>query len=131
MSLQEDVIPVPSLLLDSRRISQVLYNLLTNAIRYTPENGEVRISTRTLSRTGRDWLQISVRDNGCGIAAVDLPYIFEHFYRADKARDKKSGGSGIGLAIVKQLIEIHGGFVEAHSELGKGCQFDVFLPIQQ
>ena len=131
VSLLEEVAPVPSLLLDARRISQVFYNLLTNAIRYTPENGEVRISTRTLSRAGSDWLQISVRDNGCGIAPADLPYIFEHFYRADKARDKKSGGSGIGLAIVKQLVEIHGGFVEAHSELGKGCQFDVFLPIQQ
>ena len=129
MSLTEEVTPVPTLLLDARRISQVFYNLLTNAIRYTPENGEVRISTHTLSRAGSDWLQISVRDNGCGIATADLPFIFEHFYRADKARDKKSGGSGIGLAIVKQLVEIHGGFVEAHSEPGKGCQFDVFLPL--
>lgn len=129
VSLKEEVTTVPVLLLDSRRISQVIYNLLTNAIRYTPENGEICVSTCTLSHDGSDWLQISVSDNGCGIAANDLPYIFEHFYRADKARDKKSGGSGIGLAIVKQLVEIHGGFVEAQSEIGKGSQFNVFLPI--
>ncbi len=131
VSLKEEVTPVPTLLLDARRISQVLYNLLTNAIRYTPENGEVRISSQTVSHSHKNWVKITIHDNGCGIAAADLPYIFEHFYRADKARDKKSGGSGIGLAIVKQLIEIHGGFVEVQSEIGQGSQFSVYLPIQQ
>lgn len=121
----------PPLLLDERRINQVLYNLLTNAIRYTPENGEVSVNTQTISRSNKDWLCIDVQDTGCGIAAEDLPFIFEHFYRADQARDKKSGGSGIGLAIVKQLVEIHGGFVEVHSEVGKGSRFSVLLPIVQ
>jgi len=99
------------------------------AIRYTPKNGEVCVSTQTVSRDNKSWLQISVIDNGCGIAPEDLPFIFEHFYRADQARDKKSGGSGIGLAIVKQLVEIHGGFVEVHSEVDIGSRFSVFLPI--
>jgi len=129
VSLREELTPTPKIPVDSRRISQVLYNLLTNAIRYTPENGEVSISTRIVARSNRDWLQIDISDNGCGIAEEDLPFVFEHFYRADKARDKKSGGSGIGLAIVKQLVEIHGCSVEAHSTLGKGSRFSVLLPI--
>ena len=128
VTLQEDFAEVSAISLDPRRISQVLYNLLTNAIRYTPENGEVSVSTRLVSRKNKDWLQIEVGDTGCGIAPADLPFIFEHFYRADESRDKKSGGSGIGLAIVKQLTEIHGGFVEVRSEVGKGSQFSVFLP---
>jgi len=129
VSLREELMPTPNILMDSRRISQVLYNLLTNAIRYTPENGEVSIGARIVARNNRDWLQIDISDNGCGIAEEDLPFVFEHFYRADKARDKKSGGSGIGLAIVKQLVEIHGGSVEVHSTLGKGSRFSVLLPI--
>ena len=128
VALREDLAEVPAISLDPRRISQVLYNLLTNAIRYTPENGEVSVSTRLVSHKNKDWLQIKVGDTGCGIAPADLPFIFEHFYRADESRDKKSGGSGIGLAIVKQLTEIHGGFVEVRSEVGKGSQFSVFLP---
>lgn len=129
VALREDLAGVPTISLDPRRISQVLYNLLTNAIRYTPENGEVSVSTRLVSHKNKDWLQIKVGDTGCGIAPADLPFIFEHFYRADESRDKKSGGSGIGLAIVKQLTEIHGGFVEVRSEVGKGSQFSVFLPV--
>lgn len=130
VSICASLMPVPVLALDSRRINQVLYNLLTNAIRYTPENGEVCVSTKTISHKNTDWLQLSILDNGCGIAPEDLPFIFEHFYRADMARDKKSGGSGIGLAIVKQLVELHGGFVEVHSKVGEGSQFEVFLPIK-
>ena len=129
VSLREDLAALPAILIDPRRISQVLYNLLTNAIRYTPENGEVSVSTRLVSRKNKDWLQIEVGDTGCGIASTDLPFIFEHFYRADEARDKKSGGSGIGLAIVKQLTETHGGFVEVHSEVDQGSRFAVFLPV--
>jgi len=129
VSILEDLTSAPALVLDSRRINQVLYNLLTNAIRYTPENGEVSVTTQTVFRSNKDWLQIDIKDNGCGIAPEDLPFVFEHFYRADMARDKKSGGSGIGLAIVKQLVEIHGGFVKVQSEVGKCSQFSVFLPI--
>lgn len=131
VSIREELPLAPALLVDPRRISQVLYNLLTNAIRYTPENGEVSVSTRTISHNNQNWLRIDVQDTGCGIAPEDLPFVFEHFYRADPARDKKTGGSGIGLAIVQQLVEIHGGFVEAQSEVGQGSLFSVFLPIPQ
>ena len=131
ISIHEELKPSPPLLLDSRRLSQIIYNLLTNAIRYSPENGEVRVSTDMVRHNNTDWLRIEVLDNGCGILPEDMPLIFQHFYRADKSRNKKSGGSGIGLAIVKQLAEIHGGFVEAHSEHGKGSRFSVFLPVTE
>lgn len=130
ISIHEELKPSPPLLLDSRRLSQIIYNLLTNAIRYSPENGEVRVSTEIVHHNDTDWVRIEVLDTGCGILPEDMPLIFEHFYRADKSRDKKSGGSGIGLAIVKQLAEIHGGFVKADSEHGKGSRFSVFLPTQ-
>ena len=70
----------------------------------------------------------SVQDTGVGISEGDLPHVFDHFYRADKSRDRKSGGTGIGLAIVKQLAELHGGYVKAESHVGKGSVFTVFLP---
>jgi two-component system sensor histidine kinase BaeS len=70
-----------------------------------------------------------LRTTGIGISEEDLPFVFDHFYRSDKSRDKKSGGSGIGLAIVRQLIEIHGGLVEAVSRPGKGSSFRLFLPL--
>lgn len=131
ITLKTELAPAPFLQLDSRRISQILYNLLTNAIRYSPDSGEVHILSHVVWRDGRNWLCIEVLDHGCGIAPEDLPFVFEHFYRADKARDKKSGGSGIGLAIVKRLTEIHGGFVEVHSEPGQGSRFVLYLPVSR
>ena len=103
----------------------------TDATLIDEDSGEVRILSHVVWRDGRNWLCIEVLDHGCGIAPEDLPFVFEHFYRADKARDKKSGGSGIGLAIVKRLTEIHGGFVEAHSEPGQGSRFVLYLPVSR
>ncbi|EAX47355.1 integral membrane sensor signal transduction histidine kinase [Thermosinus carboxydivorans Nor1] len=120
---------VPEISIDVMRINQVLYNLLSNAVRYTPANGKIEAVTAVVNLDSREYVAISIRDNGKGISADDLPHIFEHFYRADFARDRKSGGSGIGLAIVKQLVELHGGKVEAKSELGKGSEFTVYLPV--
>ena len=131
ISLRVQTETVPEILVDVRRINQVLYNLLTNAIFYTPQNGAIRVSTELAFFKSKEWLQISIRDTGCGVALEDLPHIFDHFYRADKSRDKKSGGSGIGLAIVKQLVEIHGGIIEASSELGNGSCFCIYLPLMQ
>ncbi len=120
---------IPLLAVDASRITQVLYNLLTNAIRYTPAGGRVIVTTGQTRVGQADWLQLSVCDNGQGIAAADLPYIFEQFYRADKSRARKSGGSGIGLAIVKKLVETHGGRVEVESTPGQGSCFNVYLPL--
>ena len=87
------------------------------------------MTTALTSEEGKQYLKISFTDDGLGISAEDLPYIFEHFYRGDKSRDRKSGGSGIGLAIVKQLVEIHGGRVFVTSKLGEGSTFTVLLPV--
>lgn len=122
-----DLKEIPEVNVDPLRINQVVYNLLSNAIRYTPNGGKVEAETNVVQESGRRYLTILVRDNGKGIGPNDLSHVFEHFYRADFARDRKSGGSGIGLAIVKQLIELHGGKVEVKSELGKGSEFKVYL----
>lgn len=85
----------------------VLRNLISNALRYTPENGEIVVHAS--QKDGEAILNVT--DTGRGIAVEDLPYVFDRFYRADKSRSRSSGGSGIGLAIVKQLVEAHGGKV--------------------
>lgn len=122
---------LPTLLLDPDRMHQVFYNLLTNAIRYSPAQGEIQIRTLLTvdGNGGRRWVQLLFADQGTGIAPEDLPYIFDHFYRGDKSRDRKSGGSGLGLAIVKQLVENHGGQVAVESHLGEGSVFQVLLPV--
>ena len=120
---------IPEISVDSMRINQVIYNLLSNAIRYTPDNGKVEAVTALVQEGNKAYVAISIRDNGQGISAEDLVHIFKHFYRADLARDRKNRGSGIGLAIVKQLVELHGGKTEVKSELGAGSEFTVYLPV--
>ncbi len=120
---------LPEISVDADRISQVFYNIIVNAVRYAPEQGVIKVTTALTSKESKKYLQISFTDDGLGIPLEDLPYIFEHFYRGDKSRDRKSGGSGIGLAIVKQLVEIHGGQVMVTSKLGEGSTFIVLLPV--
>jgi len=123
-------ITVPSDLIadvDSERIGQVLRNLLTNAIAFTPVYGRVEIS----AHPSDDWVQVSVKDTGVGIAAEDLPFVFERFYRADKSRTRATGGAGLGLAIAKQWVEAHGGKIQVESELGRGTTFTFTLPQAQ
>ena len=116
---------LPEMLVDPDRIGQVLGNLLDNALRYTPPGGTV---TRAAEPTdGGAWL--TVTDTGQGITAEHLPHLFERFYRADAARDRAHGGSGIGLAIVKALVEAHGGRVTvASAGPGQGTTFTLDLP---
>jgi signal transduction histidine kinase len=110
---------------DPDRIEQVLRNLLSNAYLYTPEDGRVMLKLIT---DGED-VVASVTDTGAGIPPKDLPHIFERFYRVDRSRTRRTGGSGIGLAIVKQLVEAMGGRVWATSEASKGSTFFFRLPI--
>jgi two-component system phosphate regulon sensor histidine kinase PhoR len=110
---------------DRTRLQEALYNLLDNAVKYSREHGEIRVSARR--REGE--LELAVSDDGIGIAKEDLPRIFERFYRADKARSPdKVSGTGLGLAIVKHIAQLHGGRVEAESEFDKGTTIRVVLP---
>jgi signal transduction histidine kinase len=113
---------------DDDRIAQVLGNLLDNALRYTPTGGMVRVAADLDPE--RRYVRLQVADSGQGIAGEHLPHVFERFYRADAARDRAHGGSGIGLAIVKVLVEAHGGQVNASSDgPGAGATFTVSLPV--
>ncbi|MFD0590949.1 sensor histidine kinase [Paenibacillus sp. GCM10027627] len=114
-----------SLPADSNRIKQVLINLLTNAIRYTPHRGMITVRLR---EERKQWLTIEVEDTGIGIALEHLPYLFDRFYRTDEARTRESGGTGLGLAIAKQFVVAHLGTIEAESELNQGTRFIVRLP---
>lgn len=117
---------------DGDRLEQVLTNLLDNAMRHTPPGAAIRIAARRISGAKREWVEISVADEGKGIAAEDLPYIFERFYKADKARKRESGGgTGLGLAIAKNLVEAHGGTIQAVSVAGRGTTFTLMLPIRR
>jgi len=109
---------------DKEKIEQVIVNLVSNALKYTPEDGHVDIRTDETSES----VLISVDDSGIGISNEDLPFIFERFYRADKSRNRATGGSGIGLAIVKFLAEAHSGAVTVESKPGLGSKFTVTLP---
>jgi len=115
----------PLILADETRLREVLYNLLENAVKYSRANGEIRLQA---ARRGSE-IVLSVSDDGIGISKDDLPRIFERFYRADKARSRELGGTGLGLAIVKHIAQLHGGRVEAESELGRGTTIRVVLPI--
>lgn len=112
---------------DKDKISQVLINLIDNALKYTPSGGTVDI---TLSEAD-DSLTVAVSDTGCGIAANDLPYIFERFYRSEKSRNRATGGAGIGLTVTKAILERHHGAVDVRSQAGKGSVFTITLPKNQ
>ena len=118
--------PVPAQA-DADKMYRVFVNLLSNAVKYTPRGGSVRLS---LSEDG-DSAVAEVTDTGTGIAREELPFIFERFYRTDKSRSSRSGGAGIGLAIVKAILEMHHGSISARSEVGKGSAFRAVLPKRQ
>jgi signal transduction histidine kinase len=105
-------------------IEQAVYNLIDNAIRFTPIQGKVTIGLGHVD----NMVEINVEDTGCGIAAVDIPHIFEKFYRVKISSVYNQAGSGIGLALVKSIVEKHNGDVGAVSNLGKGSTFYIRIP---
>jgi len=119
---------LPPVLADPDRLAQVLRNLLTNALRHTPHGGQV---TLTAGQT-EDGVRIAVTDDGEGIAPEDLSFVFDRFYRSDRSRSRAEGGAGLGLAIVRAIVEAHGGQVSAASDgPGQGSTFSFTLPTTQ
>ena len=112
---------------DCAKLTQVVYNILDNAIKYTQEGGLIKIR---LIRSGRDAI-LTIADNGPGIPKEDQAHIFDRFYRVDKARSRDTGGTGLGLSIVHQMVLMHGGSISVESEEGRGATFTVELPIHQ
>ncbi len=129
---------LPDLFVDERRIRQVLINLLSNAVKFTPEGGSITlevcrhksidIHTEGSNVDSREFLEIKVIDTGIGITSEDIPKLFKPFIQIDSALNRQYDGTGLGLALVKQLVELHGGQVGLTSELGVGSCFSISLP---
>lgn len=127
LSLHSDLILESA---DEDKLEQVLTNLLDNAFRHTPSGKQVKIQAHRVKAPKGDALQVIVSDQGVGIPAGDLPFVFERFYKADKARVRgETVGTGIGLAIVKNIVTAHHGTITAASEVGKGTVFTVTIPM--
>ena len=110
--------------IDTDKMTQVIYNILNNAIKYSPDGGKITVTMKTTD----DQMILSISDQGLGIPKQDLPRIFDRFYRVDRARSRAQGGTGLGLAIAKEIIKQHKGFIWAKSEYGKGSTFTIVLP---
>jgi signal transduction histidine kinase len=115
---------LPLVLADTTRLEQILLNLIQNALRHTPPGGIIAIAAIAMPTM----VTISVSDTGEGIAAEDLPFVFERFYRGDSSRSRETGGAGLGLALVRELTEAMDGSVSVESTLGRGSRFTVCLP---
>ena len=124
VALTADVQGAATASVDSARIRQALGNLVSNAIRFTPPGGTVVVGVRRVD----DGYNLTVTDNGTGIADEHLPHLFDRFYRAEQSRSRSTGGSGLGLAITKHLAEAHGGRITVTSRLGSGSTFTIWIP---
>jgi signal transduction histidine kinase len=140
---------LPQIDADPQRMAQVLANLIANALRYTPEGGAIALRATQATKDERpkakdegnplqpfvlgpsSFVTLSVSDTGHGIAAEDLPHVFDRFYRADRSRARGSGGAGLGLAITRQIVVAHGGLIWAESEPGCGTTISIALPIAE
>jgi PAS domain S-box-containing protein len=112
---------------DSRKCKQIMLNLLSNALKYTPASGRVYISA---TKQGNSHFKVEVTDTGIGIESSDLMKIFSEFYQTDRVRDEQMGGTGIGLALTRRLVELHGGEIGVNSHIGKGSTFWFILPLK-
>ncbi|MEL7121996.1 MAG: hybrid sensor histidine kinase/response regulator transcription factor [Bacteroidota bacterium] len=116
---------------DEEKIQHIIYNLLSNAIKYTSEEGSVILHLNKIVQQDKEWLQLKVSDTGPGIPASSLPYIFDRFFQTEDKQLAVDGGTGIGLALTKELVELLGGKIAVQSKLGEGSDFMVLLPIHK
>ena len=123
---------LPRVLADPDRMQQVFSNLIHNAIKFTPEGGDIEVRAELVTESSEAYgneVEIAVKDTGVGIPADDLPRIFERFYKSDRARTRTEEGTGLGLAIARHLVQAHGGRLWAKSKPGKGSTFFFTLPV--
>ncbi len=125
LDLAEDL---PSVRADPKLIEQVVTNLLTNAMNYTPGGGEVRLRTALFRRDGSAWVTFSVQDTGPGISSEEREHLFERFYRGSAGYASKAPGTGLGLSICKEIVDLHRGRITVESTPGRGSTFTVWLP---
>lgn len=126
LKINSNLIPNVEVLMDKSKFTQVMYNLLSNSLNYSKINGEVLLTLKSENNS----INIELKDNGIGISEKNLPFIFERFYRSDESRDKSTGGTGIGLTIVKAIVEAHNGTINVYSTLGEGSTFVLTFPKQ-
>ncbi|MFH1593310.1 MAG: ATP-binding protein [Candidatus Omnitrophota bacterium] len=128
VKLEKDIEPgLPTVNVDSNRMIQVLINLIGNAVKFTPTEGIVTIGAKAGKDSGK--IEVSVRDTGIGIDKEDLPKVFDKFYQTGERAATDIGGTGIGLSIAKEIVELHGGTIWVESEKGKGTRFAFTLPL--
>jgi len=114
---------------DKDKWNKIIYNILTNAIKFTPENGAIQVSLSKLMKAEKEWVQLKIKDSGIGIPQNKLAQIFNRFYQADDASTRQQEGTGIGLALVKELVELQDGLITVQSQVNLGTTFDIQLPI--
>ena len=131
ISLDLQMEPVADMVIeaDERKLKQILFNLLSNAVKFTPDGGAVRVMASQV--TGAREIEISIEDTGIGIKLEDIPKLFKEFSQLDSVYDKKYEGTGLGLALTKKLVELHGGRIQVASEFGKGSRFAFVMPVRQ
>ncbi len=115
---------------DEEKMQIIIYNLLSNALKFTPESGKVVLHAVQTQQSTAPFLQLKVQDTGVGIGEKELPHIFDRFYQADNSSTRKSEGTGIGLTLTKELVELMGGSITVESTLGKGTVFTLLLPVR-
>jgi signal transduction histidine kinase/DNA-binding response OmpR family regulator len=124
---------VPELVMDydEEKVQQIVSNLLSNAIKFSPQKGKVKVHVNARNQNGKEELILKVKDTGKGIDASSLPHIFDRFYQVDDSHTYKGEGTGIGLALAKELVEMMQGHISVTSEIGKGTEFTVVLPVNR
>ena len=115
---------------DEVKIQHIVYNLLTNAIKFTMKSGEIILHVKKIEKNNSDWLQLKISDTGIGISKENLPKIFDRFFQGDGSSTRQEAGTGIGLTLTKELVEMLGGQIAVESKLGTGTVFIILLPIK-
>lgn len=116
---------------DEMKLQQIIYNLLSNALKFTPKMGKIVLHTRQVEKEGQPYLQLKVSDTGSGIAADQLAHIFDQFFQTDDVKHRNYGGTGVGLSLTKELVELMDGTISVKSKLKKGTEFTILLPIRR